>query len=210
MQVDLYVNKKFDILKVINLVLKRKDWGKSYTLYKTPTHEVIAQMSSYNFNDRYATFDIKVNEINGSNYYSSYINIYTDREDYTLNFINILFIKSVISTLNAYRQHIFEDEAYKLFPYVYRSDKSDSEWIETLDLTNKVDKIKNTNLSNSMKDELINSIINNALDKYDDEVTFTPRSKYIEQALKSNRESAILNLVDELKKELNKLLEGDK
>ena len=167
-------------------------------------------MSSYNFNDRYATFDIKVNEINGSNYYSSYINIYTDREDYTLNFINILFIKSVISTLNAYRQHIFEDEAYKLFPYVYRSDKSDSEWIETLDLTNKVDKIKNTNLSNSMKDELINSIINNALDKYDDEVTFTPRSKYIEQALKSNRESAILNLVDELKKELNKLLEGDK
>lgn len=210
MQVDLYVNKKFDILKVINLVLKRKDWGKSYTLYKTPTHEVIAQMSSYNFNDRYATFDIKVNEINGSNYYSSYINIYTDREDYTLNFINILFIKSVISTLNAYRQHIFEDEAYKLFPYVYRSDKSDSEWIETLDLTNKVDKIKNTNLSNSMKDELINSIIDNALDKYDDEVTFTPRSKYIEQALKSNRESAILNLVDELKKELNKLLEGDK
>ena len=210
MQVDLYVNKKFDILKVINLVLKRKDWGKSYTLYKTPTHEVIAQMSSYNFNDRYATFDIKVNEINGSNYYSSYINIYTDREDYTLNFINILFIKSVISTLNAYRQHIFEDEAYKLFPYVYRSDKSDSEWIETLDLTNKVDKIKNTNLSDSMKDELINSIINNALDKYDDEVTFTPRSKYIEQALKSNRESAILNLVDELKKELNQLLEGDK
>ena len=210
MQVDLYVNKKFDILKVINLVLKRKDWGKSYTLYKTPTHEVIAQMSSYNFNDRYATFDIKVNEINGSNYYSSYINIYTDREDYTLNFINILFIKSVISTLNAYRQHIFEDEAYKLFPYVYRSDKSDSEWIETLDLTNKVDKIKNTNLSNSMKDELIDSIIGNALDKYDDEVTFTPRSKYIEQALKSNRESAILNLVDELKKELNKLLEGDK
>ena len=210
MQVDLYVNKKFDILKIINLVLKRKDWGKSYTLYKTPTHEVIAQMRSYNFNDRYATFDIKVNEINGSNYYSSYINIYTDREDYTLNFINILFIKSVISTLNAYRQHIFEDEAYKLFPYVYRSDKSDSEWIETLDLTNKVDKIKNTNLSDSMKDELINSIINNALDKYDDEVTFTPRDKYIEQALKSNREAAILNLVDELKKELNQLLEGDK
>ena len=210
MQVDLYVNKKFDILKIINLVLKRKDWGKSYTLYKTSTHEVIAQMRSYNFNDRYATFDIKVNEINGSNYYSSQVNIYTDREDYTLNFINILFIKSVISTLNNFRQHIFENEAYKLFPYVYRSDKDDSEWIETLGLTNKVNKIKNTNLSNSMKDELINSIIDNALDKYDNEVTFTPRDKYISEALKSNREAAILNLVDELKKELNQLLEGDK
>ena len=210
MQVDLYVNKKFDILKIINLVLKRKDWGKSYTLYKTQNHEVIAQMSSYNFNDRYATFDIKVNEINGSNYYSSYINIYTDREDYTLNFINILFIKSVISTLNAYRQHIFEDEAYKLFPYVYRSDKSDSEWIKLLHLENKVSKVNSTDLSNEEKEDLIDAIIDKALDKYEDEVTFTPRSKYIEQALKSNRESAILNLVDELKKELNQLLEGDK
>ena len=210
MQVDLYVNKKFDILKIINLVLKRKDWGKSYTLYKTPTHEVIAQMSSYNFNDRYATFDIKVNEINGSNYYSSYINIYTDREDYTLNFINILFIKSVISTLNAYRQHIFEDEAYKLFPYVYRSDKSNSEWIKLLHLENKVSKVNSTDLSNEEKEDLIDAIIDKALNKYDDEVTFTPRSKYIEQALKSNREVAILNLVDELKKELNQLLEGDK
>ena len=97
MQVDLYVNKKFDILKVINLVLKRKDWGKSYTLYKTPTHEVIAQMSSYNFNDRYATFDIKVNEINGNNYYSSYINIYTDdgrrktTEEVYKEFLSIVF-----------------------------------------------------------------------------------------------------------------------
>lgn len=210
MQVDLYVNKKFDILKVINLVLKRKDWGKSYTLYKTQNHEVIAQMSSYNFNDRYATFDIKVNEINGSNYYSSYINIYTDREDYTLNFINILFIKSVISTLNNFRQHIFEDEAYKLFPYVYRSDKDDSEWIKLLHLENKVSKVNSTDLSNEEKEDLIDAIIDKALDKYGDEVTFTPRDKYIEQALKSNRESAILNLVDELKKELNQLLEGDK
>ena len=210
MQVDLYVNNKFDILKVINLVLKRKDWGKSYTLYKTPTHEIIAQMRSYNFNDRYATFDIKVNEINGSNYYSSQVNIYTDREDYTLNFINILFIKSVISTLNNFRQHIFEEEAYKLFPYVYRSDKDDSEWIKLLHLENKVSKVNSTDLSNEEKEDLIDAIIDKALNKYDDEVTFTPRDKYIKEALKSNREDAILNLVDELKKELNQLLEGDK
>ena len=202
MQMDLYVNKKFDILKVINLVLKRKDWGKSYTLYKTQNHEVIAQMRSYNFNDKYATFDIKVNEINGSNYYSSQVNIYTDREDYTIDFINNLFLKSIISTLNNYRQHIFEEEAYKLFPYVYRSDKSDSEWIETLDLTNKVNKIQNTNLSNSMKDELIDSIIDKALDEYETEVTFTPREKYMKEALESNREQAILDLITEIRGEL--------
>lgn len=202
MQVDLYVNKKFDILKVINLVLKRKDWGKSYTLYKTSTHEVIAQMRSYNFNDKYATFDIKVNEINGSNYYSSQVNIYTDREDYTIDFINNLFLKSIISALNNYRQHIFEDEAYKLFPYVYRSDKSDSEWITLLHLENKVSKVNSTDLSNEEKEDLIDAIIDKALDKYDDEVTFTPREKYMKEALASNREQAILDLITEIKGEL--------
>ena len=103
MQLDLYVNKKFDVIKIIKLVLKRKDWGKTYTLYKTTTHEVLTQMRSYNFTDKYATFDIKINEINGDGYYSSQVNIYTDREDYTIDFINKLFLKSIISALNNYR-----------------------------------------------------------------------------------------------------------
>lgn len=203
MQIDLYVNKKFDILKIINLVLKRKDWGKSYTLYKTSTHEVIAQMRSYNFNDRYATFDIKVNEISGSNYYSSQVNIYTNREDYTIDFINNLFLKSIISTLKNYRQHIFEEEAYKLFPYVYRSDKDDSEWITLLHLENKVSKVNSTDLSNEEKEDLIDAIIDKALSKYENEVTYEPRDKYIKNAIESNREIAILNLIDEIRGELN-------
>ena len=210
MQIDLYVNKKFDVIKIIKLVLKRKDWGKTYTLYKTTTHEVLTQMRSFNFNDKYATFDIKINEINGDGYYFSQVNIYTDREDYTIDFINKLFLKSIISALNNYRQHIFEDEAYKLFPYVYRNDKNDSEWIELLNLEDKVSKINSTDLSNEEKEDLIDAIIDKALSKYDDEVTYKPRDKYIKEALASNREQAILNLVDEIKKELSQLLEGDK
>lgn len=203
MQIDLYVNKKFDIIKIIKLVLKRKDWGKTYTLYKTTTHEVLTQMRSYNFNDKYATFDIKINEINGDGYYSSQVNIYTDREDYTIDFINKLFLKSIISALNNYRQHIFEEEAYKLFPYVYRSDKDDSEWIKILNLENKVSKVNSTDLSDEEKEDLIDAIIDKALSKYDDEVTYEPRDKYIREALASNRESSILNLIDEIRGELN-------
>lgn len=203
MQIDLYVNKKFDVIKIIKLVLKRKDWGKTYTLYKTTTHEVLTQMRSYNFNDKYATFDIKVNEINGDGYYSSQVNIYTNREDYTIDFINKLFLKSIISALNNYRQHIFEEEAYKLFPYVYRSDKDDSEWIELLHLENKVSKVNSTDLSDEEKEDLIDSIIDKALSKYEDKVTYEPRNKYIREALASNRESSILNLIDEIRGELN-------
>ncbi len=203
MQIDLYVNKKFDVIKIIKLVLKRKDWGKTYTLYKTTTHEVLTQMRSYNFTDKYATFDIKINEINGNGYYSSQVNIYTDREDYTVDFINNLFLKSIISTLNNYRQHIFEEEAYKLFPYVYRADKDDSEWIKLLNLEDKVSKINSTDLSNEEKEDLIDSIIDKALDKYEDEVTYEPRDKYIKEALASNREQAILDLITEIRGELN-------
>lgn len=203
MQIDLYVNKKFDVIKIIKLVLKRKDWGKTYTLYKTTTHEVLTQMRSYNFTDKYATFDIKINEINGSGYYSSQVNIYTDREDYTVDFINNLFLKSIISTLNNFRQHIFEDEAYKLFPYVYRADKDDSEWITLLNLEDKVSKVNSTDLSNEEKEDLIDSIIDKALDKYENEVTYEPREKYIKEALASNREHYILDLITEIRGELN-------
>lgn len=210
MQIGLYVNKKFDILKIINLVLKRKDWGKTYTLYKTTTHEVFTQMSSYNFNNKYATFDIIINEINGSGYYSTSVNIYTDREDYTLNFINNLFIKTIISALNSYRKNIFEKEADELFPYIYRFNKSDSDWIEILDLTDKVNEINNTNLSNDEKENLISLLIDNALCEYENEVTYIPRAEYISKALQSNRESSILDLVNELKTELNNKTEGDK
>ena len=203
MQLDLYVNKKFDVIKIIKLVLKRKDWGKTYTLYKTTTHEVLTQMRSYDFTNKYATFDIKINEINGNGYYSSQVNIYTDREDYTIDFINKLFLKSIISTLNNYRQHIFEEEAYDLFPYIYRFNKTDEEWIKLLHLENKVNKINDMNLSDDEKHDLIDAIIDKALDKYENEVTYEPRDKYIKEALSSNREHYILDLITEIRGELN-------
>ena len=109
MQIDLYVNKKFDVIKIINLVLKRKDWGKTYTLYKTTTHEVLTQMRSYNFTDKYATFDIKINEINGYGYYSSQI---------VLNKVPVEFYKpkttveySEISRMEKIRTDIFASMA---------------------------------------------------------------------------------------------------
>lgn len=203
MQIDLYVNKKFDVIKIINLVLKRKDWGKTYTLYKTTTHEVLTQMRSYNFNDKYAIFDIKVNEINGNGYYASQVNIYTDREDYTIDFINKLFLKSIISALNNYRKNVFEQEAYNLFPYIYRFNKTDEEWIKLLHLENKANKINDMNLSDDEKHDLIDAIIDKALSKYANETVYEPRDKYIKNALESNRESSILNLIDEIRGELN-------
>ena len=86
---------------------------------------------------------------------------------------------------------------------MYRSDKTTEEWIETLNLTDKVNDIKNTTLSDDDKDNLIDLLIDRALSDYENEVTYIPRDKYVEHALKSNRESSILDLIDELKNELD-------
>ena len=85
----------------------------------------------------------------------------------------------------------------------WQRDKDDAEWIKLLDLEDKVSKINSTDLSNEEKEDLIDSIIDKALDKYEDEVTYTPREKYIKEALASNREQAILDLITEIRGELN-------
>ena len=72
-----------------------------------------------------------------------------------------------------------------------------------MNLENKVSKVNSTDLSDEEKEDLIDAIIDKALLKYDDEVTYEPRNKYIKEALASNRESSILNLIDEIRGELN-------
>ena len=70
-------------------------------------------------------------------------------------------------------------------------------------LEDKVSKINSTDLSNEEKKDLIDAIIDKALSKYEDEVTYEPREKYIKKALASNREQAILDLIIEIRGELN-------
>ena len=55
----------------------------------------------------------------------------------------------------------------------------------------------------------VDLLIDKALSDYENEVTYIPRDKYVEQALQSNRESSILDLIDELKNELNKNGKGE-
>ena len=90
-----------------------------------------------------------------------------------------------------------------------RDNKTDDEWIETLNLTDKVNEINNANLSDDTKNNLINLLIDDSLSSYENKVTYIPRDKYVEQALESDRESSILNLIEELKTELNNK-KGDK
>lgn len=203
-QIELYVNKKFDIMKIIKMVLKRKGWGENYTLYSTPTHEVITNMVSYDFEGRYAIFRIRVNEKGGSGYYSNILSIYTHREDYTVQFINNLLLKKIITTLEDYRKSIFEKEASDLYPYIYKYQKEDEEWIELFGIQEKIDKVKALDIDKEEIEEMIDSIISKEVDKYEDKIVYKPRTKYVNTMMESNKEPQILALINEITEELNK------
>lgn len=202
-EIELYVNKKFDILKVIKMVLKRKSWGETYTLYSTPTHEVLITMVSYNFLEQYATFSIKINEKNGNGYYSNTVNIYNNRDDYTISFVNRLLLKKTRSYLEEYRKSIFEKEAQKLYPYIWRSEKPDEEWIEEFGLEEKIEKINSSDLEEEDKETMIDNVIEKQLSKYEEENCYEPRKIYVDRAMESEREKAILDLIKEIEGELS-------
>lgn len=205
-EIELYVNKKFDILKVIKMVLKRKSWGETYTLYSTPTHEVLITMVSYNFCEQYATFSIKINEKNGNGYYSNTVNIYNNRDDYTISFVNKLLLKKTRSYLEMYRKSIFEKEAQELYPYIWRSEKTDEEWIEEFGLEEKIEKINSSNVEEEDKETIIGDMIDKKISEYEQENCWEPRRLYIERAMESEREKAILDLIKEIEGELNETI----
>lgn len=205
MDLELYVNKKFDILQIINMVLKRKDWGKKYTLYSTKDLEVLITMSNYNFLNKYATFDLRVNEKNGIGYYGDTVNIYTDREDYTLEFINKLLLKKVVRLLDSFRHDKCYDNARLKFPYTWYSDKTQDEWIDYLNLSEDIDKIKSIDINEDMKDILVDKAVEEAYNSWLSENIEQPRNILIDTLEKSDAYKYILDLKEEIEKELDSI-----
>ena len=199
----IYENKKFDINKIIKMVFKRKDWGKKYTLYKLNEIEVGICMESFNFNNSYATFRVYIDS--PDKYTSLIFNVYTNRDDYTLEFVNRLLLKTVVNVLNNYRQEIATDDANKRYHYIYSWNMDRDDQIALLHLNNDINVINNMEIDEDTKELLIESLIDNKLNDYNDKYYYTPLNKYITTVLES--ESFIpsaVKLIANIKNELNK------
>ena len=200
----IYENKKFDINKIIKMVFKRKDWGKKYTLYKLNEIEVGICMDSFNFNNSYATFRVYVDS--PDKYTSDMFNVYTNREDYTLEFVNKLLLKTVVKVLNAYREEIATDDANKQYHYTYSWNMSKEDLIELLHLDNDIDAINNMEkIDNDTKELLIEKLIYGKLDEYNDKYYYIPLNKYLATVLKSESfVPSAVKLIANIKNELDK------
>lgn len=200
----IYENKKFDINKIIKMVFKRKDWGKKYTLYKLNEIEVGICMNSFNFNNSYATFRVYVDS--PDKYTSEEFNVYTNREDYTLEFVNKLLLKTVVKALNTYRKEIAIGDSNKQYHYTYSWNMSKKDLIELLHLDNDINAINDMEtIDEDTKKLLIDNLIDNKLDDYNYEYYYNPLNKYIDTVLES--ESFIpsaVKLITNIKNELDK------
>ena len=199
----IYENKKFDINKIIKMVFKRKDWGKKYTLYKLNEIEVGICMDSFNFNNSYATFRVYVDS--PDKYTSDMFNVYTNREDYTLEFVNKLLLKTVVKVLNAHRQEIAHSDAEKQYHYTSSWSTSRKDLIELLHLDNDIDAINNMEkVDDDTKELLIENLIDSKLDEYNDKYYYTPLNKYVNTVLESESfVPSAVKLIANIKNELN-------
>lgn len=198
----IYENKKFDINKIIKMVFKRKDWGKKYTLYKLNEIEVGICMDSFNFNNSYATFRVYIDS--PDKYTSDMFNVYTNREDYTLEFVNRLLLKTVVKVLNAYRQEIATDDANKQYHYTYSWNISKEDLIELLHLNNDINAINNMEIDEDTKELLIERLIDSKLDDYNDKYYYIPLNKYVATVLESESfVPSAIKLIANIKNELN-------
>lgn len=201
-EIELYVNKKFDVYKIIEMVFERKGWGEKYTLYMTPSIEILAEMTFYNFSNRYANFKLIANKKGDSAYETTDLSIYTEREDYTADFVNNLILKTIVSLLVKMRKNIFERESQNMFPYFWRSSKSDEEWIEEGNLQDEINEINNASIKDKHKEKLIDELIDDYVSEKQDREVYVPRSNYVDGQISSNRENEILDLISEIESEL--------
>lgn len=209
-EIELYVNKKFDIPQIIKMVLKRKNWGETYTLYKTKNFEIMATMESFNFKKSYAIFNIKANENDTCDYCCDDLYVYTNRDDYTIEFINRLLLKRIREVIISLVKNKFENEFRNIMPYPYMSEKSNEEWAKILNIEEEVEKIKNLDIDSDMIESCIENLINEKHYDYVRDNYFTPRNNYINSKIKNDFPNELNGILEEIENDILKIDKGDK
>lgn len=115
-----------DWLKIINLTLNRKDWGKTYVIEKYGNVSITITMDSFDFSRSVARFIIKC-VYPEDKYYSSYdsfghVSYYL--KNYSNEFFRIVLLKAVRSLINDVILRRTKSKAEELYSK-YKKHKSD-------------------------------------------------------------------------------------
>lgn len=95
------IKNKVDWMKIIQMTLKRKDWGKTYNLYVLNDVTIKSTMESFNFKFNKAIFEIKIDYPleDYDNQYFNYTMIELYMDNYSLDDMERLIHKKIITLL---------------------------------------------------------------------------------------------------------------
>lgn len=113
----LVIEHDIDLKKIINLVFKRKDWGKTYNLFKVGDITISIMLESFNFLRNYATYRIRVNYIDDeyNNIFYTYRKFNYYLENFNMNDIKIILLKSCNILLNEYSEYRTRKQAEQIY-----------------------------------------------------------------------------------------------
>lgn len=202
MNLEIYVNKQFDIFKIINMMFDRHSWGKTYTLYNTLDVMVNIEMRSYNFCDKYAYFTITVIDNLSEKNRSTNISIYNDRSDYTLTFVDKLLHKSVIDVLRNHRADIFDDQAREVYEYCQMNEFDSSQYEE---IAEKAGLSEEYEILDGMRNssELQHKLLEDYIDNYNHENYHVPIKTYVDKHMETDELFHLKSLQNEVERELS-------
>ena len=114
---------KIDWLNIIDMVFKRKNWGKVYTLFTCETTTVSCVMREFNFEEATAWFRLKVEFRTKLKTYSYTDDIRYALNNFTLNDFKMHLNKKLISllefSLTSHTKYIAESKYYDLRTFAW-------------------------------------------------------------------------------------------
>lgn len=106
---------KIDWLGIIDLAFKRKDWGKTHTIYTCGDVTINCEMTKFEFNNAEATFKIKVNytfeDINRDSETWAYYHI----NNFTIEDFKGVITRKIISELKDIQESELKSKARKIY-----------------------------------------------------------------------------------------------
>ena len=165
---------KVDYLKLIQLALKKKDWGKIYTIHNYADVAINVCIKEMNFKKNMATFELTVNYNGGNvdNYYNTY-DVQYYLENFKVEDFESIMDKKIIRLINQAIDYIAKREAqaeYRNLQFNYwdiTEDKiKDSEYASEWNKIQKIDSDIREKFEATIKEA-----VKDALNKpYDDKV----------------------------------------
>lgn len=109
-----------DWLQIINLALKRQDWGKSYNLYMNGRTIIRASLISFNFEKNFANFRINIDymkdgEMSVGSLYANCINVEYYLENFKVDQFKDYILRRILTLITNIRRQNTKALAEKLY-----------------------------------------------------------------------------------------------